>query len=432
MRRVMAQATTIVWWAAVAGVLGLLVGCTIRNPAFLEDDAGRGPDVSADTGTPVPDVPALDAPAAEAPTVDAPTVEAPAAEVAGPDAPPEQEVLPAADGPSPSDADVAPAEVPPADIVSPPDGAAACTVPSNGSGTGLSAEYFDNSDFTGKRVSRIDDTIDWNFGLESPDPGLDADNFSARWTGQLQPVFSGPHTFTTSYDDGMRMFLDERVVIYRWGPRITTGQDSATVVLEAGRKYDLRFEFYDQGSAAIARLSWANPCQPTRQPIPKKQLYPVAPAAPVCAVERAPGSGTGLKFAFYAGATPGQGTVAASGNHARLDFAWGTGAPMAGVPADFSARWTGTLEAPIDGPLTIYLSTDDVGRLRFAGAPLLDSWSEPFGPQEVAATIDVRSGQRYPLSIELRDDTGAAFIHFSWSWPCHPKEIVPTHRLYLQ
>lgn len=300
-------------------------------------------------------------------------------------------------------------------------------MPVIGNGTGVLAEYFDNIDFTGKLVSRTDPNIDWSFGLGSPASGIDPNDFSVRWTGQLQAVYSGPHTFVASYDDGMRMFLDDRVVIYRWGPRLAAAQDTATVVLEAGRRYDLRFEFFDQGSAATAKLAWESQCQ-TRQAVPQKQLYPVAPAMSACPVERAPGTGTGLKVEYFSGTPPLTRSVT-TGTHARLDFDWGTGAPASGVPADFSARWTGTLEAPIDGPLTIYLHTDDLGRLRFAGAPLLDSWSEPFGPQEVAATVDVRAGQRYDLSIDFRDDTGGAFIHLYWSWPCHPREVIPTHRL---
>ena len=310
------------------------------------------------------------------------------------------------------------------------DAAINCSAPINGTGTGVRAEYFDNSDFTGKLVNRTDSTIDWDFGANSPDPGLGADNFSARWTGQLQAAVSGPHTFYASYDDGMRMFLDERVVLYRWGPRITTGEDRATVVLEAGRRYDLRFEFYDQGSAAVARLGWSNTCQTGRQPIPRRQLYPVGPAAPVCPTERAAGSGTGLKVEYFSG-EPSPGRLVASGTAPRVDFEWGTGTPASGVSSDgFSARWTGKLEAPIDGPLTIYLSNDDVGRVRFGGALIMDSWSEPFGPQEIAATVDVRAGQRYDLVIDHRDDQGGSFAHLYWSWPCHPREVVPSQRLY--
>jgi hypothetical protein len=304
-----------------------------------------------------------------------------------------------------------------------------CSAPSVGTGTGLNAEYFGNPDFTGTLVSRIDGTIDWDFGQGGPDSRIGTDNFSARWTGKVQAEVSGPHTFLASYNDGMRVFLDDRVVLYRWGPHITTAEESGKVMLEGGRRYDLRVEFFDQGGAAIARLAWVTPCQ-TRAPVPRKDLYPLAAVAPTCLVEAAAGSGTGLKVEYFSGNDPSQGQPVVQGVSPRIDFDWGTGSPAAGVPSDFSTRWTGTLEAPVDGALTIYLATDDVGRLRLAGTLLMDSWAEPFGPQEIAATIDVRRGQRYALVIEHRDDVGTAFAHLYWSWPCHPREVVPTARLY--
>jgi hypothetical protein len=406
---------------ALMGLVGLALGCTAPNTAYdgvdarpdvaeapvrVSPDAGSIPDMSMQDGQPdLPspsDVPGLADVVSEQDVPADPAMDAVLADV-------------------PASRDVALPDVAP-DVLAP------CT-PVMGTGTGVTAEYFDNSDFTGTRVTRTDPTIDWDFGTGSADPSLDADNFSARWTGQLQAIYAGPHTFVASYDDGMRMFLDERVVMYRWGPRLSSSEDRATVVLEAGRKYDLRFEFYDQGSGATARLAWESPCH-SRQVVPRKQLYPVAPAAPVCLTERAPGAGTGLKVQYFPAGNPGQTGALFTGLSPRVDFEWGSGAPASGVATDFSSRWTGTLEAPIDGPLTVYLSTDDVGRLRLDGKTLTESWAEPFGPQEIAATVDVRAGQRYDLVIEHRDDKGGALAHLYWSWPCHPREIVPTNRLY--
>jgi hypothetical protein len=433
-------ATRMIYCAAMAGAVGLVTGCSLPNPAFNVVD-GTTPGRPGDAGPGTPDATkpadgAVDAPLQpdDGPTppdvADQPDAPSPPDTPSAPDAPSVPDAPAGADGPSRADGnDAASVDLGLLDGAMAPDGPPVCTAPVLGSGTGLQGEYFDNSDFTGTRVPRIDVNIDWDFGQGSPAGGLDDDNFSVRWTGQLQPVFSGPHTFVASYNDGMRMFLDERVVMYRWGVHITTAEERATVVLEAGRKYDLRFEFFDQGSAALARLAWQNSCQ-TLQVVPRRQLYPVPPVAAVCPPERAPGTGTGLKVEYFSGQFPTT-RLLATGGRAAVDFASGSGAPAPGVPNDdFSARWTGTLEAPIDGPLTIYLSTDDIGRLRFAGAPLLDSWSEPFGPQEVAATVDVRAGQRYDLAVEYWEDIGDAFAHLYWSWPCREREVVPLNRLY--
>jgi hypothetical protein len=413
--------------AAFTGIVALVAGCTSPNPAYTGLELpGRARDAGSDDG-PRNEMPLVPDATVASDIVPAPDLTPIADGRVVPEVSPAPDVVAAPDSPSQVDVGAGPADVAP-EAAPAPDAVLACMPPILGTGTGLTAQYFDNSDFTGTQVTRTDATIDWSFGEGTPDPKLDADNFSVRWTGQLQPVTSGPYTFIADYNDGMRMFLDDRVVMYRWGPHITDATESATVMLDACRTYDLRFEFFDQGSAATARLAWRSATQ-TQQVVPKRQLYPVAPAAPVCRIEAAPGSGTGLKVEYFSG-EPSK-TPLATGKDVRVDVEWGTGAPAAGIPTDaFSARWTGKLEAPVDGPLTIYLFTDDVGRVRFDGKLLTDSWSEPFGPQEIAATVDVRAGQRYDLVVEHRDDMGGAFAHLYWSWPCHAREVIPISRLY--
>lgn len=76
------------------------------------------------------------------------------------------------------------------------------------SGDGLLATYYDNDDFTGPSLTRVDPNIDFDFGFGSPDPAIGNDNWSARWTGRIMPRFSEDHTFFTFQDDGMRVWID--------------------------------------------------------------------------------------------------------------------------------------------------------------------------------------------------------------------------------
>ena len=306
------------------------------------------------------------------------------------------------------------------------DQAHACGTPVVGTGTGVAAEYFDNQDFTGTRVPRIDPTIYFHFP-GAPDPLLGADTFSVRWTGKLQPSFSGPHNFYLEYNDGARLFLDGRVVSYRWGPHATT-TEMVTVHLDAGRSYDLRLEMFDETGAAVARLSWENACQ-GRQPIPPTQLTPVPAATATCLTEAPRGTGTGL-LGEYFGDTALQARLAWSVDP-RVDFDWGSAAPVPQLGRDgFTVRWTGQLQSPISGPLTLYFAANDVGRVWLNGVPLMDSWSDRTGPQEVGATVDAVAGLKYDIRVESLDREGSASARLLWSWPCHDREIIPTGRLY--
>jgi hypothetical protein len=148
-----------------------------------------------------------------------------------------------------------------------------------GSGTGLLAQYFNDAGsgvyFTALALTRTDPAIDFDWASASPDPAVQADNFSVRWSGQVQPPVTGSYTFTTSSDDGVRLYVNGQLLIDNWTDHGVT-QNSGTVALTGGQKYDIRMEYYDHGQLATARLSWAYPGQ-TIQVVPQWTLYP-APA----------------------------------------------------------------------------------------------------------------------------------------------------------
>ena len=65
-------------------------------------------------------------------------------------------------------------------------------------GDGLYGEYFNSKTLAGSVIrTRIDPQIDFDFNYDSPLTGISSDNFSIRWTGQLQAPVTGTYTFTT-------------------------------------------------------------------------------------------------------------------------------------------------------------------------------------------------------------------------------------------
>ena len=62
----------------------------------------------------------------------------------------------------------------------------------------------------------IDAEIDFAWGTESPVPQyLIRDAFSVRWTGTLD-LPAGEYEFTTSTDDGVRLWVNEQLIIDKW------------------------------------------------------------------------------------------------------------------------------------------------------------------------------------------------------------------------
>ncbi|HWS53372.1 MAG TPA: PA14 domain-containing protein, partial [Pyrinomonadaceae bacterium] len=139
-------------------------------------------------------------------------------------------------------------------------------------GTGLAGHYFDNADLTGRKLTRTDAKVDFSWNLSAPAPGMGVEEFSVRWAGTVVPRYSETYTFHTTTDDGVRLWVDGRLVIDRWQDQGTT-EWSGQVALVAGREYDIRMEFYDRWHGAAAKLSWSSPSQP-KEVVPQARLYP--------------------------------------------------------------------------------------------------------------------------------------------------------------
>lgn len=146
-------------------------------------------------------------------------------------------------------------------------------------GNGLRAEYYNNLDFTGLVLTRVDPTINFNFGSGSPAPGVDGDTFSIRWTGQVEAQFSEDYIFYTNSDDGIRVRINGQTVIDRFVDQPATEVASAPIRLVAGQKYDIVVEYYDNTLDAIAQLSWSSISQ-AKQIIPQTRLFSATPPIP--------------------------------------------------------------------------------------------------------------------------------------------------------
>ncbi|MGA7937522.1 MAG: PA14 domain-containing protein [Kovacikia sp.] len=137
---------------------------------------------------------------------------------------------------------------------------------------GLTGQYYKGKNFNTLLKTRIDPTVNFNWGAASPEPTvLPIDNFSVRWSGQIQPAYSETYTFYTTSDDGVRLWVNGQLLVNNWTPHGVT-ENSNTIRLMAGQKYDLKLEYYDNGGGGVSTLSWSSPSQ-AKQIIPQSQLF---------------------------------------------------------------------------------------------------------------------------------------------------------------
>jgi hypothetical protein len=139
-------------------------------------------------------------------------------------------------------------------------------------GGGLRATYFDNPDFTGRSVSRTDATLNFAWPGVSPAPGIGSTTFSARWTGSLVAATSGAYTLHTLSDDGVRVWIDGRLVIDNWTLHAAT-ENRAVVTLEAGLRHSIRVEYFQNFGGATMSLMWSTATR-AREVVPTEALSP--------------------------------------------------------------------------------------------------------------------------------------------------------------
>ena len=141
-----------------------------------------------------------------------------------------------------------------------------------GSGTGLSGRYFNNTALAGgpalERVEKV--AFTWS---DSPGPGVNANQFSVRWTGFVEAAATGNFQFQTRSNDGVRLWIGGNLVIDNWAAHSTTDNQSATVALVKNQRYAVTMEYYDNSGSAVARLFWKTPSSTTFVIVPVNRLY---------------------------------------------------------------------------------------------------------------------------------------------------------------
>jgi uncharacterized repeat protein (TIGR01451 family) len=143
-----------------------------------------------------------------------------------------------------------------------------------GTGSGLNGQYFANINLTVSTFTRIDPTVNFNWGTGAPAFSIDGDTFSVRWTGEVEACYSETYTFYTNTDDGVRLWVNGVLLVDRWVDQVAT-EWSGTISLTAGVRYAIVMEFYENTTNAVAQLSWSSVSQP-KVIIPATQLYPAA------------------------------------------------------------------------------------------------------------------------------------------------------------
>ncbi|MFK7920565.1 MAG: PKD domain-containing protein [Bacteroidia bacterium] len=224
----------------------------------------------------------------------------------------------------------------------------------NPGGTGITASYFNNIDFTSPAFTRIDPQINFAWGNDSPDPLItDPNTFSVRWEGGLVAPYTGTFTFYSTTDDGVRLWVDGVLVIDQYIDQAPT-EWTGTYDLVAGELVPFKMDYYERAGGAVAKLEWAGPFT-ERQFVQPTFLFPVgavySPQPPVASFTVTPNVGIApLPVIFDAIASNDP-----DGSIASYDWDFGDGNTATGLTPLHTYNTDGTYNARL-------IVTDDGGK----------------------------------------------------------------------
>lgn len=159
-----------------------------------------------------------------------------------------------------------------------------CLRTPDGEQSGLQGEYYDNPTRDGRPAfTRVDETVNFSYGIEGPDERVGVDNFSMQWTGVLVPRQNGTHVLGIASDDASMLYMDGKMVIDNGGNHAEILK-TCEKELVAGKKYALRLEFSENMGSAAMKLVWKEPdaADKDRQMAEAVVLAKEADAAIVC------------------------------------------------------------------------------------------------------------------------------------------------------
>ncbi|MGH3169742.1 MAG: glycoside hydrolase family 3 N-terminal domain-containing protein, partial [Trebonia sp.] len=125
----------------------------------------------------------------------------------------------------------------------------------------LSAQFYNNMTLSGTPVATATEpNVDFNWNGASPLPGVNADQWSATFSGTIDPTATGTYTFSLTSDDGSRLFVNGQEVIDNWRDQ-GSNTETGTVTLTAGQPATIEVEYYQDGGSSLVSLGWEQPGQ---------------------------------------------------------------------------------------------------------------------------------------------------------------------------
>jgi hypothetical protein len=268
--------------------------------------------------------------------------------------------------------------------------------------SGWQGRYYSNTELRGgPELVRDDAAINFDWGEGAPADWMPTDSFSAVWTREV--TFSpGYYRFNVRSDDGVRVWLDDRLLMDYWEPMDYEWHYVDGTYLEG--THQLKVEYFEGAGGARIRFWW-EPSDTAPSP-----AAPATPAQPSPTPTPDPGLPGPWQAAYFDNRTLAGDPVVTRQDEA-IDFDWGWDGPAASVPRDdFSVRWRGTFGFE-GGRYRFRTLTDDGVRLYVDDQRLISAWYPMRGTRVGYVTL---SPGQHVVRVEYFERLQAARARVTW------------------
>ncbi|MBW3641885.1 MAG: DNRLRE domain-containing protein [Actinobacteria bacterium] len=278
----------------------------------------------------------------------------------------------------------------------------------------LSATYWDNPRLAGAPAGTdywMGDAngsiyADWGGGGPAALRGR-ADSWSLRLDGEVDLPTSGIYSFAAAHDEGIRLWLDDTLVINNWG---CCNGPAGSVTAAAGR-HRVRIEFFEGAGSAYWHLQWRRPGD---------SGYSLMSIASFVAQFDEPWAGLAASYwnnPSLSGTPIGQELWAGDANGS-FYVNWGLGAPgpLASQGDSWSARYAGEIELPTAGSYQFQVTHDEGVRLWIDDTLVVDNWYCCNGP---SGSYNATAG-RHRFRLDFYEGGGNAYLSLQWRPPWEP------------
>lgn len=130
-----------------------------------------------------------------------------------------------------------------------------------------------------------------------------------------------------------------------------------------------------------------------------------------------------LQASYFSNATL-TGTPFKIQGESKIDYNWGSAAPLTGMPVDnFSVRWEGVVNPPLTGNYVFSVTADDGVRLWVNNTLVVDKWVDQ-SPTTYTATVSLTQGQAIPIKMEYYERTGGTTAKLAWTVPTLASQVI--------